>query len=167
MYLIDPIGSYYYCINDRSMIRLPSGRLYNWKTVKNVMDSIDSYIGSHGAAVLYTAKRYNIAVSTIYGWLKVGHDGTEKSTRNGANNVIMRPPHIDFLIYYLTNTDCQLYVSEMSDLIFKEYGELYEEHVIRNALKARNFTHKLIEQIAGEQDNESRNAWIEMVGISK
>lgn len=149
------------------MTRRPAGRLYNWKDVKNVMDSIDSYIGSHGSAVLYTAKRFNIAVSTIYGWLKVGHDGTEKSNRNGANNIIMRPLHIDFLIYYLTNTDCQLYVSEMAALLFKEYGALYEEHNIRNALEARNFTHKLIEQIAGEQNNESRNAWIEMVGISK
>ena len=35
-----------------------------------------------GGAVLYTAKRYNIAVSTIYGWLKVGHDGTGESNRN-------------------------------------------------------------------------------------
>jgi len=149
------------------MTRLPSGRLYNWKVVSNVMNSINSYIGSHGAAVKYAADRYNLAVSTIYGWLKVGHDGTKKSIRNGANNVIMRPLHVDFLIHYLTNVDCQLYVSEMSDLLFKEYGELYEEHNIRNALDERNFTHKLIESIAGEQNNESRNSWIEMVGISK
>lgn len=149
------------------MTRRAPGRYLNWKDVRNVREAIDNYIGSHFAAVKSAAIRFNIGVSTIYKWLASGHDGTEKQGRTGLNNVKMHELHIDFLINYLQTVDCQLYIIEMIDLLFNEYGEKYTDHQVRNALTARRMTHKLVEKIASEQDNELRAGWVEMVGISK
>ena len=149
------------------MSRRPVGRLYNWKTREKVFDCINSYVGSHGQAVQYTAERFDISKTTIYQWESDGSIiDIGKQTRNGDNNVLMSTYHTQFLINYLSNIDCQLYQPEMIKLLFNNFGELYTIHQIRNALKANNFTHKLIEQIAAEQNNICRASWREMIEIS-
>jgi hypothetical protein len=55
----------------------------------------------------------------------------------------------------------------MQTLLWDTFGHLYTEHQIRNALNANNFTHKIIEQIAGEQNNLLRGSWTEMIEIGK
>lgn len=113
-----------------------AGPKLNWFTRQNVFQCIDDYIGSHGQAVKYAAFRFNVCKTSIYEWLKDGAIVHKpNATRNGANNRLISRYHLDYLLYYLRNIDCQLYYSEMSDLLWNKFSALYNQDLVRHALK--------------------------------
>jgi len=132
--------------------------LYNWRYRKNVFDAIDDYIGTH--AVKYAAFRFNVGVTTIYEWIKDGSVVHKKnSTRDGTNNRRILKYHLDWILYYLRNIDCQLYYPEMSDLLWVEFAEIYDKNLIRHALCMAGWTNKIVTGIAAEQNNVTRTLW--------
>ena len=109
------------------------GPLLNWRSRQNVFDCIDNFIGTHGQAVTHAATRFNIGKRTIYTWISEGSVvHKENSTRNGTNNRKIERYHLDYLLYYLDNIDCQLYACEMSDLLWKEFAEVSAPVILGN-----------------------------------
>jgi transposase len=137
-----------------------SGPLYNWRSRKDVFDAIDDYIGTHGKAVKYAAFRFKVGVTTIYEWIKEGSVVHKKnSTRDGTNNRRISKYHLDWILYYLRNIDCQLYYPEMSDLLWVEFAEIYDKNLIRHALYMAGWTNKIVTGIAAEQNTVTRTLW--------
>ena len=147
------------------VIRHP-GPLYNWKSRQNVFDCIDNYIGTHGKAVEYAAYRFNIGITTIYNWIRDGSIVHKKnSTRDGTNNRIMPKYHVEWILHYLNTIDCQLYYPEMSDLLWTEFGEIYNKDLVRHALFMEGWTNKIVTGIAAEQNNVTRTLWLPLVAF--
>ena len=136
--------------------------MLNWKHRQDVFECIDNFIGT----VIHAAGRYNIGETTIYTWISEGSVVHKKnSTRNGTNNRKIERYHLDYLLYYLDNIDCQLYACEMSDLLWKEFAEIYSKDLIRHTLHLEAYTNKIITGIAAEQNNVLRNLWQQWVII--
>ena len=125
----------------------------------------DNFIGdgSLNQAFIYVAARLLISVGTVYNWFHE-RDCTGRvapgRVRNGDGQVIMPQAHAAFLVNHLTTVDCQLYVTEMKDLLSHEFGgRTYSCKQIEDALKRNNFTSKQVELIAAEQDGVERQAF--------
>ena len=83
------------------MSRHAPGAMYNWKARQNVFDCIANYVGSHGEAVIYTSKKFDISESTIYRWIADGSIvNTGKQTKQ-INNVVMHEYLTNFLFRIL------------------------------------------------------------------
>ena len=126
---------------------------------------VDNFIGdaSLNQAFIYAAVRLLISVSTVYNWFHE-RDTTGRvepqRVRDGTGQMIMPQAHAQYLIDYLTNVDCQLYVTEMRDLLQKQFGgRPYSCKQIEDMLKRNHFTSKVVEFIAAEQNNTERQAF--------
>ena len=142
---------------------------YDKHTRRRALWLADSYLGdgsSLTAAFAFAAARLLIGASTIFGWYHM-RDVTgiiaPARKRNGEGQILIPDVHMNYLIDYLVNVDCQLYVKEMKTKIFDEFNVLYTCQQIEVGLKRHDFTQKVVSRIAAEQNNVERQAFRELL----
>ena len=131
---------------------------------------VDSWIGDGTSltnAFAFAAVQLMIGASTILGWYEVReHTGriVPLRKRNGEGQIVIPDVHMNHLIDYLENVDCQLYVKEMKAKIATDFvGAEYSCKQIEAGLERKGYTRKVISRIAAEQNNAERQTFRELV----
>jgi transposase len=115
---------------------------------------------SRHVAAIAAADRLEVSVSAVKSWVdQRAETGVVGPLRKRNKSGLMEQDHFEYLAYYLNNVNCQLFGDEMADLIELEFGVRYDEKLIYATLDHNNYTRKVIEKIAAEQDAEERAAF--------
>ena len=117
-------------------------------------------------AIKKASNQFFVGHSTVRDWITlrtVTGSIVPKRTRDGTNNIMMPEEHISYLLHYLDYVDCQLYHSEMCEKLKTEFDVTYTEDQVRAALDRKNYSRKVVERIALEQDDEERMTFRHLV----
>ena len=127
--------------------------------------SINSFIPWQFEAILFAANRLFIHVNTVRHWVeKSGNDDLVPRRKRGMKRTALATNiHMDFLIDHLRNNNAQLFLSDMVDLIWSNFGIKHTVYQIRRGLKFRRITHKVLSFHAREQNVDSRLAFRNMM----